>query len=166
MQVGVYGPRQNLRRNIVITFSFNNCFRQSYSKMCKNITDSGRHNYSDVSMLSFEHLTLFIYKCGKLYMHHCLLKIEENDGFWRCNGPKNSNEFMRRGRNDTHTTLKQMQSTDSYKNESKQLVYKLHGRLSNGWTDSSHGRWPPCKDKNQTLAVKTVIESDRRKTVR
>ena len=35
-------------------------------------------------------------------------------------------------------TLKQMQSTDRYKNMSKQFVYKLHGRFSNGWTDSSH----------------------------
>ena len=135
----MYGPRQNLRRTIVITFSFNNCFRQRYSKMCKNVTSSGRHNYSDVSMLSFERLTLFIYQCGKLYIHHCFLKIEENDGFRRRNGPKNSNAFMRRGWYDTHTTLKQMQSTDIYKNVSKQLVHKLHGRLSNGWTDSSHG---------------------------
>ena len=51
--VGVYGPRQNLLRYVVITFSFNNCFRHSYSKMCKNVTDSGHHNYSDVSMSSF-----------------------------------------------------------------------------------------------------------------
>ena len=36
-------------------------------------------------------------------------------------------------------TLKQMQSTDGYKNVSEQLVYTLHGRLSNGWTDSFHG---------------------------
>ena len=35
-------------------------------------------------------------------------------------------------------TLKQMQSTNIYKNVSKQLVYKLHGRFSNGLTDSSH----------------------------
>ena len=49
--------------------------------MCKNVTDSGRHNYSDVSMSSFERLALFIYECGKLYMYHCLLKIEENDDF-------------------------------------------------------------------------------------
>ena len=63
-------------------------------------------------------------------------------------------------------TLKQMQSTDRYKNVSKQLVYMLHGRFSNGWTDSSHGGWPPCKDKKQTLAAKNIIESDRRKTVR
>ena len=34
--------------------------------------------------------------------------------------------------------LKQMQSTDIYKNVSKQLVYKLHGRFSNRLTDSSH----------------------------
>ena len=61
--------------------------------------------------------------------------------------------------------LKQMQSTDRYKNVSKQLVYKLHGRFSKGWTDSSHGGWPLCKDKKQTLAVKNVIEGDRWKTV-
>ena len=36
-------------------------------------------------------------------------------------------------------TLKQMQITDRYKNVPKQLVYKLHGIFSNGWTDSSHG---------------------------
>ena len=36
-------------------------------------------------------------------------------------------------------TMKQMQSTDIYKNVSKQRVYNLHGRLSNEWTDSSHG---------------------------
>ena len=77
----MYGPRQNLLRNVVITFSFNNCFRHSYSKMCKNVIDSGRHNNCDVSISSFESLTLFIFECGKLYMHHCLLKIEENDDF-------------------------------------------------------------------------------------
>ena len=33
-------------------------------------------------------------------------------------------------------TLKQMHSTDRSKNVSKHLVYKLHGRFSNGWTDS------------------------------
>ena len=49
--------------------------------MCKNVVDSGRRNYSDASMSGLERLTLFIYKCGKLYMHHCLLKIEENDDF-------------------------------------------------------------------------------------
>ena len=63
-------------------------------------------------------------------------------------------------------TIKQMQSTDRYKNVSKQPVYKLHGRFSNGWTDSSPRGRPPYKDKKQTLAVKNVIESDRRKTVR
>ena len=99
----MYGPRQNLLRNVVITLSFNNCFRHIYSKMC---TDSGSHNRSDVSMSSFKRLTLFIYKCGKLYMHHCLLKIEENDDFLQCNSPKNSNEFMFRGWNDTHTNIK------------------------------------------------------------
>ena len=77
----MYGPRQNLLRTVVRTFSFNNCFRQSYSKMCKNFTDSGRHNYSGVCMSSFERLALFLYECGKLYMHHCPLKIEENDDF-------------------------------------------------------------------------------------
>ena len=49
--------------------------------MCKNVRDSGRHIYSDVSMTSLEPLALFIYECGKLYMHHCLLKIEENNDF-------------------------------------------------------------------------------------
>ena len=62
--------------------------------------------------------------------------------------------------------LKQIQSTDRYKNVSEQLVYKLHGRFSNGLTYSSRRGWPPCKDKKQTLAVKNVIESDRRKAVR
>ena len=49
--------------------------------MCKNVTDSGRHNYSDVSVSSLERLALFIYECDKLYMHHCLLKIEEKGDF-------------------------------------------------------------------------------------
>ena len=77
----MYGPRQNLLRNVVVTFSFNNFFRHGYSKMCENVTDSGRHNYYNVSMSNFERLALFIYQCGKLYIHHCLLKIEENDEF-------------------------------------------------------------------------------------
>ena len=47
-----------------------------------------------------------MYECGKLYMHHCLLKIEENDDFWRRNGPKNSIEFMCRWWNETHTNIK------------------------------------------------------------
>ena len=38
----MYGPRQNLLSNVVKTFAFNNCFRHSYSKMCKNVTHSGR----------------------------------------------------------------------------------------------------------------------------
>ena len=63
-------------------------------------------------------------------------------------------------------TLKQMQSTYRYKNVSKQRVYKLHGKFSNGWTDSSPRGRPPYKDKKQILAVKNVIRSDRRKTVR
>ena len=63
-------------------------------------------------------------------------------------------------------TLKQMQSTERYKNLSKKLVYKLHGRFGNGWTDSSPRRRPPYKDKKQILAVKNTIGSDRRKTVR
>ena len=62
-------------------------------------------------------------------------------------------------------TLKQMQSTDSYKNVSKQPVYKLHGRFRNGRTDSSPRGRPPPKDKKQILAAKNVIGSDRRKTV-
>ena len=33
--------------------------------------------------------------------------------------------------------IKQMQSTDRYKNVSKQLLYKLHDRFSDGLTDSS-----------------------------
>ena len=76
--------------------------------------------------------------------------------------------------------LKQMQSTIRYKNVSKHLVCKLHGRFSNGWTDSlivddSHARIKSKivsmirkyhNHKMQTsLAVKNVISSDRRKTV-
>ena len=49
--------------------------------MCKNVTDSGHHNYSDVCVSSLERLALFIYECDKLYMHQCLLKIEENGDF-------------------------------------------------------------------------------------
>ena len=63
-------------------------------------------------------------------------------------------------------TLNRMQSTYRYKNVSKQPVYKLHGKSSNGWTDSSPRGRPPYKDKKQVLAVKNVIRSDRRKTVR
>ena len=63
-------------------------------------------------------------------------------------------------------TLKQMQCTDKYKNVSKQLVYKWHGRFSDGWTDNAPRGRTPCKDKKQTLAVKNVIETDHRKTVR
>ena len=63
----VYGPRQNLLRNVVKTFSLNKCFRHSYSKMCKNVTLSGHNNYSDVSMSHFERLTPFMYECAKLY---------------------------------------------------------------------------------------------------
>ena len=59
-----------------------------------------------------------------------------------------------------------MQSTNRYKNVSIQPVYKLHGKSSNGWTDSSPRGRPPYKDKKQILAVKNVIRSDRRKTVR
>ena len=55
-------------------------------------------------------------------------------------------------------TLKQMQSTGKYKYVSKQLVNKWHGRFSNGLTDSSPCRRPPCKDKKQTLAIRNVIE--------
>ena len=63
-------------------------------------------------------------------------------------------------------TLKQMQCTDKYKNVSKQLVYKWHCRFRDGWTDSTPRGRPPAMDKKQTLTVKNVIESDRRKTVR
>ena len=68
--------------------------------------DSGRHNYSDVRISSYKQLTLFIYEWRKLYMHHCLLKIEENDDFWRRDGPKYSDEFMCRRWNGTHTNIK------------------------------------------------------------
>ena len=61
--------------------------------------------------------------------------------------------------------LREMHSTYRYKNVSKQPVYKLHGKFSNGWTDSSPRGRPPYKDKKQILAVKNVIRSDRRKTV-
>ena len=136
----MYGPRQNLLRNVVLRFSFNNCFQHSYSKMCKNVTDSGRHNYSDISMSSFERLTLFIYECGKLYLHHCLLKIEENDDFGRRNGPKTVMNLCGEGGMTPIQTLKEMQSTDINKNVSKQLVYKFNDRFSNGSTDGSHRR--------------------------
>ena len=49
--------------------------------MYKNVTDSGHHNYSDVSVSIFERLTSFMHECGKLYMHHCLMKIEEKTTF-------------------------------------------------------------------------------------
>ena len=71
-------------------------------------------------------------------MHHCLLKIEENDDFLRRNSPKYSKTLCVDGGMTHIHILKQMQSTDKYKNVSKQLVYKLHDRFSNGLTDSSH----------------------------
>ena len=61
-------------------------------------------------------------------MHHCLLKIEENEEINLCVD----------GGMTPIQILKQMQSTDIYKNVSKQLVYKLHGRFSNRLTYSSH----------------------------
>ena len=134
----MYGPRQNLLKNVVITFSFNNCFRHSYSKMCKNVTDSRRHNYSEVRLTSFIRLTLFIYKCRKLYLHDCLLKIEENDDFDDATSRSTVRNLCVDGGMTPIQILKQMQSTDRYKNVSKQLVYKLHGRFYNGLTDSSH----------------------------
>ena len=160
------GPRQNLLRNVVKTFSFNICFRHSYSKMCKNVTLSGRHNYSDVIMSRFERLTSFMYECDKLYIHRCRLKIEEMTTLDDLTARRTVINFCVEGGMTPIQTLKQMQSTDRYKNVSKQLVYKWHGRFSNGLTDSSPRGRPPYKDKKQTLAVKNVIESDRRKTVR
>ena len=77
----MYRPRQNLLINVIITFSFNNCFRHSYSKMCKNVTDSGRQNCSDASISSFERHKLSLYECGKLYMHHFLLKLKKMTTF-------------------------------------------------------------------------------------
>ena len=64
-------------------------------------------------------------------MHHCLLKIEEND-----DAPARSTvmNLCVEGGMTPIQILKQMQSTDRYKNVSKQLVYKLHGRFSNGLT--------------------------------
>ena len=43
-------------------------------------------------------------------------------------------------------TLEQMQSMDRYKHVSGQLVYKWHGKLSNGLTDSYHLGRLRCKD--------------------
>ena len=68
-------------------------------------------------------------------MHHCLLKIEENDDATARRTVKN---LCVEGGRTPIQILKQIQRTDRYKNVSKQLVCKLHARYSNGWTDSSH----------------------------
>ena len=128
----MYGPRQNLLRYVVITFSFDNCFQHIYSKMCKNVTDSGHHNYSDVSVSSFERLTSFMHEFGKLYMHHCLLKIEEKTTFNDATARRTVMNLCVEGGMTPIQTLQQIQSADRYKNVSKQLVYKFHGRFSNG----------------------------------
>ena len=120
------------------------------------------YNYSDVSISSFEHLTSFMYECDKLYIHHCRLKIEENDDFYDATTQRTVINFCVEPIQRFKKHLKQLQSTDRYKNVSKQLVYKWQGRFSNGFTDSSPCGRPPCKDKKQTLTVKNVIESDRR----
>ena len=161
----MYRPRQNLLRNVVITFSFNNCFRHSNFKMCKNVMDSGRHNYSDVRMSSFERITLFVYECGKIWCTTSFWKLKKMTTFDDATARRTVMNLCVECGMTPIQTLKQTQSTDRYKNVSKQLVYKLQGRFSNGWTDSSHRRWPSCKGKKQTLAVMNVIESDRRKTV-
>ena len=86
----MYGPRQNLLRNEVIPFSLNDLFRHSYSKNVRKRHINGRHYYFDVSMLSFERLTSLMFECRKLYMHHCLKKVDENDDFLRRYGPTNN----------------------------------------------------------------------------
>ena len=86
-------------------------------------------------MSSFERPTPFMYEWGKLYMHHCLLKIEENDDFDDATAQKTVMNLCVEGGMTPIQTLKQMQSTDRYKNVSKQLVRRFPGRLSNGWTD-------------------------------
>ena len=63
-------------------------------------------------------------------------------------------------------TLKMMKSTDKFRNVSRQLIYQWHSRFSQGWTcEAPHGR-PPYRDDSNILAVKNVINGDRRKTVR
>ena len=134
----MYGPSQNLLRYVVITFSFNNCFRHSYSKMCKNVTDSGHHNYSDVSMLSFEHLTCVRHLCTDAASYTgttAFLKLKKMTTFDDATARRTVMNLCVEGRMTPIQTLKQMQSTDRYKNVSKQLVYRFHGRFSNGWTD-------------------------------
>ena len=56
-------------------------------------------------------------------------------------------------------SLKQKRSTDRYKNVSKQLVYKWHGRFSNGLTDSSPRGRPPCKEKIKLWPSRTSLKT-------
>ena len=133
----MYGPRQNLLRNEVITFSLNDFFRHSYSKNVRKRHINGRHCYFDVSMLSFERLTSLMFECRKLYMHHCLKKLKRMTTFDNATAQRTIINFCVEGGMTPIQTLKQMPCTDKYKNVSKQLVYKWHSRFRDGWTDSA-----------------------------
>ena len=71
-------------------------------------------------------------------MHHCLLKIDENDDFYDATARRTVMNLCVDSGMTPIQILKQMQSTDTYRNVSKQLVYKLQGKFINGLTDSSH----------------------------
>ena len=66
----------------------------------------------------------------KLYMHHCLLKMSTFD---EATARRTVMNLCVEDGMTPIQTLKQMQSTDRYKNVSKQLVYNLHE------TGNSHG---------------------------
>jgi transposase len=63
-------------------------------------------------------------------------------------------------------TFCQLKSTERYKNVSRALVYKWHGRFSDGYTENTPRGRPKYKDCRTVKSVKHVIDCDRRRTVR
>ena len=63
-------------------------------------------------------------------------------------------------------TYKQMRCTERYKGVSRSLVFKWHGRFTDGWTDSAQRGRKPYMDAGNVKATKDAIDGDRRKTVR
>ena len=162
----MYGPRQNLLRNVVKHFLLTSVFDTVTLKCAKTsrwadviiILTSACH-VSNVLRHLCTNATSYTYTAA-------VWKLKKMTTLDNATARRTVINFCVEGGMTPIQTLKQMQSTDRYKSVSKQLVYKWHGRFSNGLTDSSPRGRPPYKDKKQTLAVKNVIESDRRKTVR
>ena len=63
-------------------------------------------------------------------------------------------------------TYKQLQSTQRYSCVSRSLVFKWHGRFSDGWTGSAQRGRKPYMSVGNVKATKDVIDGDRRKMVR